>query len=40
MIKDNKAKGIIIKDGKEIHADVVICNADPPTVYKEMLDLP
>ncbi len=40
VIKDNKAKGIIIKDGKEIHADVVICNADPPTVYKEMLDLP
>jgi len=40
VIKDNKAKGIIIKDGKEIHADVVICNADPPTVYKEMLDFP
>ena len=40
IIKDDKAKGIIIKDGKEIHADVVICNADPPTVYKEMLDLP
>ena len=24
--------------GEEINADAVICNADPPTVYKEMLD--
>ena len=39
IVKDNKAVGIIIKDGKEIHADAIICNADPPTVYKEMLDL-
>ena len=38
IVKNNKATGVITSNGNEIDADVVICNADPPTVYKEMLD--
>lgn len=37
-VKSNRATGVITSTGDEIDADVVICNADPPTVYKEMLD--
>ena len=37
-VKNNRATGVITSTGDEIDADVVICNADPPTVYKEMLD--
>jgi phytoene desaturase len=38
LVKNNRATGVITSNGDEIDADVVICNADPPTVYKEMLD--
>jgi phytoene desaturase len=38
LVKNNRATGVITSTGDEIDADVVICNADPPTVYKEMLD--
>ena len=37
-INNNRATGITTSTGEEIDADAVICNADPPTVYKEMLD--
>ena len=37
-LNNNEATGIITSIGEEIEADAVICNADPPTVYKEMLD--
>ena len=37
-INNNRATGITTSTGEEIDADTVICNADPPTVYKEMLD--
>ena len=37
-VKSNRATSVITSTGDEIDADVVICNADPPTVYKEMLD--
>ena len=37
-VKNNRATGVITSTGDEIDADVVICNADHPTVYKEMLD--
>ena len=38
LVSNKKATGIKLSDGEVIHADAVICNADPPTVYKEMLD--
>lgn len=38
LVKDNKAVGVKIKNGEKLDADAVICNADPPTVYSEMLD--
>jgi phytoene desaturase len=38
LVKNNRATGVITSTGDKIDADVVICNADPPTVYKEMLD--
>ncbi len=34
----NKVTKLRTTSGEEIEADAVICNADPPTVYKEMLD--
>ena len=37
-INNNRATGITTSTGEEIDADAIICNADPPTVYKEMLD--
>lgn len=38
LVEKDKAVGIKIKNGEVLHADAVICNADPPTVYNEMLD--
>ena len=38
LVEKDKAVGIKIKNGEELHADAVICNADPPTVYDEMLE--
>ena len=37
-LEDGKIKSIKIKNQKEIDADNVICNADPPAVYEELLD--
>ena len=37
-LEDGKIKSIKIKNEKEIDADNVICNADPPAVYEELLD--
>ncbi len=37
-LEDGKIKNIKIKNQKEIDADNVICNADPPAVYEELLD--
>lgn len=33
----NKVSGVITQDAKQISADRVICNGDPPTIYAEML---
>jgi phytoene desaturase len=33
----NKVTGVITQDAKQISADRVICNGDPPTIYAEML---
>jgi len=35
---NNKIQGIKLDNQKEIHADNVICNADPATVYEQLLD--
>ena len=37
-LKYGKIKSIKLKNQKEIDADNVICNADPPAVYEELLD--
>ena len=36
--ENNKIKGIKLNNQKEINADNVICNADPPAVYEKLLD--
>ena len=36
-IANGKAENVVLTDGSKIEADLVICNADPPTVYSEML---
>ncbi len=36
--KRNKITGIILDNNKEINADNVICNADPPAVYSKLTD--
>ena len=37
-LEDGKIKSIKLKNQKEIDADNVICNADPPAVYEKLLD--
>ena len=37
-VSSNKVTGVILDDGERIQGECVVCNADPPTVYKEMLD--
>ena len=37
VIHDNQAKGIILNNGTECSADIVIANADLPYVYRELL---
>ena len=34
---DNKITGLKLNNGKEIKADNVICNADPPAVYSKLI---
>ena len=36
--KNNKIRGVRLDNQKEINADNVICNADPPAVYEKLLD--
>ena len=33
----NRVTGVITQDAKQISADRIICNGDPPTIYAEML---
>ncbi len=37
VIKNNKIKKIITNNGEITDFDLVVCNADPPTVYSELL---
>lgn len=34
VIKDGKASGVVLETGGQIDADIVVCNADPSTVYR------
>ena len=36
--KDGKVKSIKLSNQKELNADNIICNADPPAVYEKLLD--
>ena len=35
---NNKIKGVKLDNQKEINADNVVCNADPPAVYDKILN--
>ena len=36
-VTGRRTHGVRLTDGREFAADMVVCNADPPTVYEEML---
>ncbi|MGC1390109.1 MAG: phytoene desaturase family protein [Bacteroidales bacterium] len=36
-VKDKKAESIILDDGSEIYADIIVANADLPYVYRNLL---
>ena len=35
---NHKVQGVKLDNNKEIKADYVVCNADPPAVYDELLN--
>ena len=35
IVTNSKINGLKLKNGKEIKADNIICNADPPAVYSK-----
>ena len=37
LVQGERVIGVRTQDGTEIHADRIICNGDPPTIYVEML---
>ncbi len=37
LVQGERVIGVHTQDGTEIHADRIICNGDPPTIYAEML---
>lgn len=38
IVKDESAVGIDLKDGKKVHADIVVFDADPAKVYRDLID--
>ena len=38
ITKKKKISGVTTKSNKTINAEIVVCNADPPFVYKYLLD--
>jgi phytoene dehydrogenase-like protein len=38
LVKDGKAKGVVLKNGDEIHADVVSSSVDPNLTFLKMMD--
>lgn len=37
LLRDGHAAGVQLADGEKIEADLVVANADPPTVYRELV---
>jgi phytoene desaturase len=37
-VENGSTKGITLDDGTEINSDIVVCNADPTTVYDKLID--
>ena len=37
LIKNNEITGVKMKNGNVLESDLVICNADPPNVYKKLI---
>ncbi|MEK9729061.1 MAG: phytoene desaturase family protein [Alphaproteobacteria bacterium] len=37
LVQGERVIGVRTQDGTEIHAERIICNGDPPTIYAEML---
>jgi len=37
VVEGGKATGVVLEDGEKISADVVVANADPSTVYKNLI---
>ncbi len=37
LLKDNKIKGVKINDSETISCNYVVCNSDPPNVYKNLI---
>ena len=37
LIRERRASGLRLSDGEQIEADLVVANADPPTVYRNLL---
>ena len=38
ICKNNKVNGVLLSNEREINADSVVCNADPPAVYEKLLN--
>jgi phytoene desaturase len=37
LIREGRATGVRLSDGEQIEADLVVANADPPTVYRNLV---
>ena len=37
LVTDKKATGIRLESGEELHADLVVFDADPPKVYRDLI---
>ncbi|MFT5993108.1 MAG: phytoene desaturase [Flavobacteriales bacterium] len=38
VVENGTATGVILEGGTQLNADIVVCNADPSTVYTKMID--
>ena len=36
-LEDNRTRGVRLKDGRQIHADIVVSNADPAWMYRSLV---
>ena len=38
LVENGTAKGVLLEDGSEIHAETVLSNATPHVTFRELLD--